>query len=457
MKNYFLSVAVLLAATLAFTCCLDEDTVSSPECAISAFEVDDIETTFTIEASDGTDSTYTRTIDGDEVYFNIDQVRNRICAVDSLPEWVDLSKIIPTITADGYIYYRESGDSLYQYLNNGSDSVDFSNPVEFLVIGYDGISTKNYTAEIYKSEYDEDSLIWTSIITTNLSVDGYHHPIVYDNRIYVFAKTSNGTTVTSSSLNSEGVTWTTPTVVTGAEGDIDYNSVVVFGDTVYALDSNGYIYKSSSDNLCRTWVLASDKKFEKLLAADDFYIYAYDGTAIYESTDLVTWTANGDDELEYLPTEYLSHVSYTSKTNSSMRAVTILGLSDNENNNAVAWYKISSKDESSNQEWGYMNAELGSEYVCPKLDGLNMVRYDQRLFAIGGKDLNDDTSTPYEGIYTSHDNGITWRLQTENVVLPEDVIGENVPTTLTFDGEYLWLIQSGGNLWRGKISGANND
>lgn len=457
MKTIIYNIVAYAVVALAVTSCLkDEETVTSPECSITSFTVGDIKSGIKTTAKDGSDSTYYKTLDGDDIYFNIDQIKNRIDGVDSLPSWTDLSRVVPTITSDGYIYVREKGDSLFSYFNSGSDSIDFTSPVEFMVVAYDGLSTKTYTARMYKSTNNVDSLVWTNVASNNLKLNGYHKSLVYDERIYVFAKTDSGMTVTSSSLNSNGRTWTTPVVASGDGAALDYSSVLKYGDKLYALDADGSLYTSDSQSLGKEWKKATDKTFERLLAADNTYIYAYDGSEIVSSADLNTWTGCGDADLDYLPTSSLSFASYTSKTNGSMNALSLVGLSDNSDN-AVVWYKVSSPNSMSNQDWSYMKQDDGNEYVCPKLENLSIVRYDNRLFAIGGKSLTDDSSVAYSGVYASDDNGLSWRLQTEDIGLPAALSGQNVPVSITTDGTYVWLIQSGGSIWRGIISGASND
>ena len=93
MKNFLTTIGLcFVAACLATSCLKEEETVSSPECAITAFTVGDIKTAMTIQTADGSDSTVTRVLSGSSIHFNIDQLNGTIYSVDSLPRWVNQAR-----------------------------------------------------------------------------------------------------------------------------------------------------------------------------------------------------------------------------------------------------------------------------------------------------------------------------------------------------------------------------
>ena len=234
MRKSIYAITALLFATLTFTACLkDNDTVSTPECSITSFTVGDFVSRIKVTRSDGTDTTYSRTISGKNVFFNIDQVNNVISNVDSLVSWANITRLVPSVSADGTVIYKNPSDSLYRYLNSGKDSIDFTKPVEFIVMAYDGVNRKTYTVKVNKSATDADSLIWVRLNSADITLKGKSHSVVANNNLYVFAENDGEPTVCSTSFLSEGVSWTQPVVLTGAEGTIDYTSVVVFkGDRI---------------------------------------------------------------------------------------------------------------------------------------------------------------------------------------------------------------------------------
>lgn len=454
MKKLYPIVSALFAGSLFLTSCLGDETVyTDPECSITSFSVSDIVSNITVQKPDGSDSIYSKTISGDYIYFNIDQLNNKIYTVDSLPYWTDVTHVIPTVTSDGVVYFRNQGEELYRYLNNGKDSIDFTAPVEFLVVAYNANDTKRYTVSINKSSAEIDSLVWTRVVGADLSLDGVHHSLYHDGRIYIFSDNGGHPAVTSTSMLSEGRSWKAETEMSGAEGTIDFSSVVSFKGNMYALDSEGGIYESNSDRRGETWVLASEKKLKKILAVDSNYLYGFDGTSIVATTDLLNWDENGNVDINMLPDECISYASYATKTNPSLENVVLLGNSDNLEDMAAAWFKISSANEENDETWNYIQVTDENPYPCPKLENLQMVRYNGALYAFGGKAVNGFSGyTPYGFFYCSNDNGITWHKMEEKVALPSQVRGVDVPLSIVRVDNELWLFQSGGNIWRGRIS-----
>ena len=444
MKNIFRFLLPLVAvAALVASCMKDEnEVVSSPECVITAFTVGDINSDVDIKLADGRDTTVTRTIGGSTIRFNIDQINGRIYAVDSLASWADITGVLPSVSSTGYVYVKEEGDTDFRTFTNGSDSIDFTKSVKFMVVALDGVSTKEYTAQMFKKDNETDSLVWKAVEGVDLQLEGAHRTLTLDDRIYVFSQKDGQPMVTSTSFLSDGASWRKPAQMTCGQGSVDWTSVAVYGGSLYALNSEGCICRSSNEERGEVWSVVSDRSFVRLLGADGLYIYACDGNCIWASTDLQNWTECGDSDMDMLPEECIGMVSYVSKTNSAMRNAVMFGLTAQNGNNAVVWYKVSSADESVNQKWNYVQVTAENAYGCPKLDNMSVAYHKGEIFAIGGSN---------EGIYISADNGITWHLQTEKKLLPAEVADQSVPASMVAGDGYLWLIQSGGKVWRGVI------
>ena len=121
MKYKIQSVLVLFVVALSLVSCLkDDDTTSDvPTCAITSFSIGDLTSYVTVKKSNGSDTVYTRTIGGSNIYFNIDQVNNRIFTVDSIAPWANLKRVLTTATSTGTIYFKQATDSLYYRLTSG--------------------------------------------------------------------------------------------------------------------------------------------------------------------------------------------------------------------------------------------------------------------------------------------------------------------------------------------------
>lgn len=444
MKNiYGLLLSLAVMATLATSCMKDEDEIlSSPECVITKFTVGDIDTEVSIKLASGKDTIVTRTIGGSSVAFNIDQINNKIYSVDSLPSWVDISGVIPTVNSTGYVYIKEGDETDFHQFASGTDSVDFTKPVKFLIIATDGVSTKEYTAQIFKKDSEADSLAWKTVDGADLQLEGAHRTLTLADRIYVFSESEGQAVVTSSSFLSEGASWRKPAQLTCEQGSVDWNSVVAYNGYLYALNTEGHICRSTNDERGETWSVVSDRVFARLLGTDELYLYACDESGIWGSADLQNWAECGSSDLDMLPETNIATVSYVSKTNSAMRNAVMCGLTSANSDNAVVWYKVSSANESINQKWNYVQVAADNVYACPKLDNLSIICHNAEMYAIGGNNA---------GIYVSADNGISWHLQTKKKLLPAEVTGQSTPASMVAGNGYLWLIQSGGKVWRGKI------
>ena len=444
MKNiYGLLLSLAVMAALATSCMKDDDEIqSSPECVITKFTVGDIDTEVSIKLASGKDTIVTRTIGGSSVAFNIDQINNKIYSVDSLPSWVDISGVIPTINSTGYVYIKEGDETDFHQFASGTDSVDFTKPVKFLVIATDGVSTKEYTAQIFKKDSEADSLAWKTVDGADLQLEGAHRTLTLADRIYVFGESEGQAIVTSSSFLSEGASWRKPAQLTCEQGSVDWNSVVAYNGYLYALNTEGHICRSTNDERGETWSVVSDRVFARLLGTDELYLYACDESGIWGSADLQNWAECGSSDLDMLPETNIATVSYVSKTNPAMRNAVMCGLTSANSDNAVVWYKVSSANESINQKWNYVQVAADNVYACPKLDNLSIICHNAEMYAIGGNNA---------GIYVSADNGISWHLQTKKKLLPAEVTGQSTPASMVAGNGYLWLIQSGGKVWRGKI------
>ena len=444
MKNiYGLLLSLAVMAALATSCMKDEDEIqSSPECVITKFTVGDIDTEVSIKLASGKDTIVTRTIGGSSVAFNIDQINNKIYSVDSLPSWVDISGVIPTVNSTGYVYIKEGDETDFHQFASGTDSVDFTKPVKFLIIATDGVSTKEYTAQIFKKDSEADSLAWKSVEGADLQLEGAHRTLTLADRIYVFSESEGQAVVTSSSFLSEGASWRKPAQLTCEQGSVDWTSVVAYNGYLYALNTEGHICRSTNDERGETWSVVSDRVFARLLGTDELYLYACDESGIWGSADLQNWAECGSSDLDMLPETNIATVSYVSKTNPAMRNAVMCGLTSANSDNAVVWYKVSSANESINQKWNYVQVAADNVYACPKLDNLSIICHNAEMYAIGGNNA---------GIYVSADNGISWHLQTKKKLLPAEVTGQSTPASMVAGNGYLWLIQSGGKVWRGKI------
>ena len=441
--NTVISFAITcLSLALVISCIKDDEEVQTPTCAITSMSVNDITSYLTTKASDGTDSIYTRTISGKAIKFNIDQVNGRIYSIDSLPSWTNLKRVVASFSYTGELYAKWSGDDNYYPVSNGKDSLDLSTPLDLMVVASDGVSSKHYTAVIYRYTANADSLLWTEPIYFGFqSTSTRPKLIATNNQLYLFADNEGKPSVSYSDV--DGSAWLFYPELTTTATHLDCQSVQYFNDKFYALDTDGTIY-ASTDGV--TWDAASTRTVQKLLAADRFYLYAFDGTQIIATADINTWTANGSRHIDMLPEQFITSAAYDTRTNSNLQVDVMAGVTSQHAGNAVVWYKIAAKEQSSNQQWDYITVSSENQYPLPALDNLAIFHYNDALYAVGGDN---------KWFYKSEDNGITWKQVTE-YQFPPATLKANKPVCIAVSGEHIVMIQAdnGGNatMWKGKIN-----
>ena len=443
MRKYISIISFVITSlflTIVYSCIKDDEVENTPTCVITSIAVNDITSYLTTKASDGTDSIYTRTISGRNIKFNIDQVNGKIYSIDSLPSWTNLKRVVASFGYTGTLYVRYSVDSLYYPLTNGKDSLDLSTPLDLLVVASDGISSKHYTAVIYRYTANADSMIWTSPNTIDIHPTSSTKLIAANGQLYIFAEKEGKPFVSCGDI--DGRSWQTSDLATTAN-QLDYQSILYFNGKFYALDLNGTIF-ASIDGI--TWNVASSQTVQKLLAADRFFLYAFDGTQIIATSDLNKWTANGNRHLDMLPEQFITSTAYDTRTNSNLQVNVLVGVSSKKANHAVVWYKIAAEEQASNQQWDYISITSENNYPLPAFNNLTIFHYNDALYALGG-----DNKT----FYKSEDNGITWKQVTE-YQFPPTSLKANKPVSVAVNGEQVIMIQPSdeGNLtmWKGKIN-----
>lgn len=427
----------MLVSVFTLVSCLKTETVSSSECAITAFSVGDIKTGVTVYKSDGKDTVITKTITGSTIKFNIDQVNGIITTVDSVANWISLEKVCPTFTANGKVY-AQFEDGIYYQLTSGSDSLDFSKPINVTSVGYDGISAKKYVVSIKKSAYSTDTLVWNKE-SYKFSVNTDFKTFYYKNQVCATFKDADGKVKMTTSTGNENLsTWSEPKVIEGA--DIDYQSVTVYKDNLYAMGTDGLLYKIEDYVSTKIYDFPSGR----ILTADDQYFYVTEGEDIMSTEGFGIWTKVKNADSDMLPTKCINSFCYTSRSNSNIIISMMNGITDD--NTAVSWYKVTSPDYETNQKWMYIQVTDDNPYSLPKFKHMSSCMLNGSLFAIG----IEDESNAYKYIYRSDDNGITWK-NYDKYPLPVELSAADGMAELVAFNDKLWIIQKGGKVWSGVI------
>lgn len=460
MNSRIKSISAFLGILMMVSCVKSNETESSPYCGIISFGVSNIVSYVPYKTSSGETVTQKKTVDGSNILFDINQQEGTIKTANPLPNWINLTKVVPTFSCYGTLVYI-TGDYM-QVVTSGTDSLDFTEPHTLRCISTDGLYWKDYITTFDKNSDVQDTIVWESM-ANNLSLDADEHKSLMVSAMYkdiygadslvrrtfVFSNNSSGQPqVTSTTERSQATTWMTPTVLSGADGTIDFNSVMVHNGELYALDDQNKLYKSTEAAKALTWTKVANTNLTRLLASDGVYLYGYNGTKILSTKDYTTWNEVGDQALDMLPETDIYNFYHTSYTNDKIIIVMMGGMTSKNTGNGVTWYKITDtvEEDEDPDPWDYMAVSSENAYGCPYLQEASTVCLNDKLYMMGR-----GTDGKFAGMYRSEDNGISWHLQSTKWRLPEALDGNNGAASMVLVGNVLYVMQKGGKVWKGTI------
>ena len=394
MKRIAAGLIYSLVGVLLMTSCKkDDEVVKSSEVALLSFGIK------------GLRKVGNTVMSGSSVSFTIDQTNRIVENKDSIMFGVDITRVLVSVTADGNVCYLNSAGNLFSI----EDSIDFTNPVTFRVISYDEQFTRDYTAKINVHRVDTKKTAWRQQESVGFPTLTEQKSFVKGNRLYVVGIDADGVYRTSSSTLGNSFDWTT-TECTGVEGA---GLSVLFMDNKFYLNTNAGLYCSDD---ATTWVAVTDET----------------------SVDALPESGIGRD---------VAWFCQPLKTNADIKRSIFIATAEETDTYAQVWTKLSTEE-----EWGRVVPQTDNVYGCPNLKSLAVIQYAGNMYAMGGKkDGNGDVRL---ATFESRDNGLTWKQNDATFSLPQEVIGENnCSFSAATDGEYVWLMWSNGEIWRGRWNG----
>lgn len=246
-KLYFLPTAALLMIMTAgiFSACNSSSSSSSDYDPASDVAV----TSFYIKANSKIMSNL------DSVFFSLDLENGLIFNADSLPVGTDVQALIPVITYPSTVsaatIQMEGGThrtGTVDYLNNPTDSIDFTGKVTLYLTAEDGINAKSYDIKVNVHKMNPDSLWWDNMAVAKLP-SRFENPktqktITKNKAVYSLIAESNGSYTLSKSTDLSAGTWTKSVPTFTFSPDI--SSFNATDDDFYILDEAGALYKSDN-------------------------------------------------------------------------------------------------------------------------------------------------------------------------------------------------------------------
>ncbi len=414
MKRIVIGFVCPLIGALLMTSCLkdDDEMVKSSEVALLTFGIKDLKTVHTIQKDNGEDSTYTTVMSGSIVEFSIDQVGNRVYNSDSIAYGTNVKRVQVKVTADGYVYYvKQNGE-----LGSIEDSIDFTSPVTFRVKSYDEQYTRDYLVSINVHQVDPKKTVWVQLKNTNYPEFVKQKAFVKGDSLFVIGKSADGTYCTASAATIDATNWET-TACSGIEGT----------------------------------------GFSALFVEGVFYLKTDAG--LYRSKDAIVWDIVDIAEMPALPTEEsingaVAWFDLPLSTNKDIIRSIFVTTPETADTCALVWTKLSTQP-----QWIEIGSNGNRIYSCPNLENLAVIQYADKMYAFGGKSVGN-RKIPLEAFsdcYESRDNGVTWKSGNKKSIasfsLPEEFKSRNEAFSTTTDGEYVWIMWSNGEVWRGRWNG----
>lgn len=452
MKTNISSWLTVFFLSVLFVSCADEEETYtlSNNCYISDVTLGYVRRAVHITTKDGKDSTYTVTFDGRYYPMTVDQRNLLIYNEDSLPQGTRVSAILATINAEGGVLYRPAGNQEAEWLSySATDSMDFSAPLSLVVVSADGTARREYTLKVNVHQQDADDFTWKQLTASDV-LQGMERmkSVCLSGRLLVLGEANGEVKLASAALPS-GEEWTLQATA-GCEG-ADVASLQLFGDRLYMNTAEGTVL-SSSDGLM--WETVGTAPVDRLIAGGSSYLYALGQGYILRSADGRDWMQeNMDAASSWLPARDIASVCYR-QSNGNERLL-LMGNREPEqftaDTAAVVWSKYWNMSQTeAGGSWMFFNVSPDNRFLCPRLKGLIVFRYDNMLIACGTGSV-DGRHAALDAFYVSVDNGITWK--PDGVLAPPPSLkGTALPITVTVDAEaFVWLV-CGTEVWRGRLN-----
>lgn len=445
----------MFTALLLTTSCLSDSDNNSyttySDAAVTGFTLGKTNQYLHTTSSQGTDSVYKKTFEGNTYKFYIDQLNNTIYNPDSLPYGTDARHMLVTVAArnGGVVALKSLTSDSLRYFSAG-DSLDFSRPRQLYVYSNDMTSYRSYEVRVNVHQELADDYKWTSLTTTGFTTtaNGLHAVAIGKKLVVIETNLLTEGSVSPAIYDTETNSWsTTAATFNSKAGD----NLVSNGQQAWTLD-NGQLF-CSTDGL--TWETKNSTTVSQLLGATQGKLYALaaDGQMVASTDEGATWENESlDSDATLLPTQSTSLLTFASKTNQQASKLVLIGNRDKasypDDAYAHIWAKVEETSENAvAQPWFYYDlSEMGTKPL-PYLTQLQVARLGNAIVAVGRTSAGQ-----LSPLYFSEDNALSWH---GDALLPlPDGFNPAQSFAMTVDADNLiWLIDgTTGKVWCGRYN-----
>ena len=435
-------LAICSAAFLCTSCFDDkeESVVTYPFAALKSFSIGSFYVNTNATTSEGKDTVLAKKYPGSFYPFIIDQKSLEVYNPDSLPMGADVTKLTTGVDCDGIAYFYTDSTDTYELVSS-ADSIDLSKPRKLLVASTNGITLQAYTVKVNVHTVDPEVMYWQQLDASSVTTP--QRAVLLDDKLLLLGRNDVGAPVVCWYDADNGWGSVEELSVAGLEVE----NVQLLSGVLYATD--GKSLYSSTDGV--DWsMFAANTSVATLFAATNDGLWAVTTSdSIAHSTDGINFELVQPLDKNF-PVRNLSVAQYPLLTNPDIMRTVVVGYPAAENSRPQVWSRLSTE-----KTWAHYKPLGDGTFDCPALKPLSVVRYDNSLYAFGGKGVvADEVVTPFETIYSSPDNGLTWKALAK-VKLPEQLKDNDAPFAAVADSDnYMWIIVGGEKpaVWRGRIN-----
>lgn len=456
----------LAAATVLCTGCntaTEEDT--QDYCYINGLTIGSLRRTVTKRIDHETTITTTSIVYTTGWPFTVDQIKNEIYNRDPLPTGCSRRTLLDISYKGKSLLYRphSTGSAISWIAYNSSDSIDIPEDggVDFLVNGADG-SMRVYNLQLNIHDQEPDDWSWENK-SEGLNMSDWTEARMASVGEYVllYGKTPTGWKLWRS---ADGGAWES-LVISGLPPTAAVASIISDDERLYTNDADGNVWQSEDG---ATWTEQGIVGVKRLVGVSDKRLYyIHDGGL--RSIALEEEEAEWEDEvLDATPASMSSFNDIDSvrclfsETSNYLKRILMVGslkAPAEEDITAPEWCKMwSAAADEARREWNYYAPSWVNKYGLPAMKPLGVQRSGNLLVAFGGERTQTSAIAPFNLLYISEDNGLTWR--TDGLFyLPDELWGKNcnwLSSTSDAD-DYVWIVARVNDTETYVVRGREND
>ena len=368
----------------------------------------------------------------DSVFFSIDLVAGKIFNADSLPFGTKVTALVPKITlmngattVELKVKRENNTDTVYNYLENSTEAIDFTNPVTLHITSANGASERNYTISVNVHKVKSDSLTWDeqarTTLPTTFKAPAAQRTVRKGDNFYCLTTQGNDYEIGIHTGDIAGMNGALPSTADWQIKKVTFpftpqiNSFAASDDALYILADDGTMWTSTDE--ASSWT-ATPMKWHAIYGG---YLTSILGSVNTENGWMIQAYPSGNlmTMPDGMPVSNTSvPVCYSFPMSNNPQALFVGGRkadgtlsADTWGFDGNSWAKVSKRPLAVPLE----DVAIVSYVTFAESTGLSYSEYPS-IVAFGGRDASGN---PNSVVYASNDYGFNWVKADDMMQLPE--------------------------------------